>query len=380
MISPLWILNSSLVGILVTSFLTTSLLHISTPRVITIKSPVSGHDDELANGATRFKLSLEKIYQQDIFKTFSPKKQEAVKQVLVSPIPDFTPPVVTPPPAPPTYDFIAPLDLNIKGIIMSDDEERCVAMIEDDAKKEGMYYLGDKIKDAQIIKIAKNRVVFLRGANGQLETCFLKKEESLIEKDPKNRWKHVARMTEPNHYEVDPNNFKEEFDSLGHFLDQISVVGTVYQRGTPVGIKIGALDKGSIGEALGLQQGDVVTSVNKISTLKLEDRMAIFNVVTEAKLDDTITVNLSRAGVDQVMYYKLVVISKAKPSLFGQKDPAGSDKPDNALTRSPLQEREQAIREFKQKHQSPDQGEAIARIRQRLLDNLKNRANATRVR
>ncbi len=381
MISPLWILNSSLLGVLLMSVFISNLLKITAPRMgmITLSTLRQGDENQVIDVPAR--IPLERIYQRDIFGTFVPKKEEAVKQTLISPIPDFTIPPVVPAPPALTYDFIAPLDLTIKGIIMADEEDRCVAMIEDDTKKEGLYYLGDKIKDAQIIKIAKNRVLFLRGANGQLETCLLRKDDPIMEKDPQNHWKYVVHLVEPQKYELDPNNFKQEFDSLGNFLEHASVMGTVYQKGAPIGVKIGVTDKGDIGEALGLQQGDIITSINNKSTSQLSDRMSIYHAICDAKLGDTISVTLSRAGVDQVMYYKLSTISKAKPSMFGAKEAGvAGGKPEDNLMRSRLQEREKMIRDFKQKHSSPDQTEAISRIRQRLLENLQTRVKDSRVR
>ncbi len=386
MISKLWILNSSLVGILLIGFLLSTLLKVEQPRAVSIRLPLTGQALEKKDEvAVPIKVStekrFEKIYQQDIFETFIPKEEKVAKQTFISPIPDFSAIAAVPAPNLPVYDFIAPLDITLKGIIMSDDEIQCVAMIEDDTKKESLYHIGDKIKDAQVIKIARNRVVFLRGANGQLETCFLRKDESLNEKDAQNRWKYIIRLVRDGYYEVDPMNFKEEVDSLGNFLERASVVGAVYQKGNPIGVKIGSLDKDDLGEVLGLQAGDIITSINDKQTAQLKDRMSIYNMITEAQLDTTITVTLQRAGVPRAMNYKLTKINKAKPTLFGGKDPAKDTKaPEANLVQGRLQEREKLIRDFRQKHQSSDQSAAVAQIRQRLLENLKTRLKDNRVR
>lgn len=388
MSSLLWILNSSLVGVLALSFLASNLFEVEPPRVNFAKMPEVSQPVESVEKkepAKAEKSPFEKIYKNDIFGTFLVKQDKPAKQTLVSPIPDFTPPAALPAPAIPTYDFIPALEVTIKGIIMSDDENRCVVMIEDDSKKESLYHIGDKIKDAQIIKIAKNEVIFLRGANGQLETSFLRKGDALINKDPQTPWKYIVKSVDDSHYEIDPNNFKLEVDSLGNFLERVSVVGTAYQKGVPSGIKIGQLDKGDLGEILGLQQGDVIVSINNKSPGVPKERMDIYNMLTEAKLDYTATVTLKRAGADKVMYYKLAPLRKVQPSMFSGKQAVGESAkeakgPEANFTPSRQQEREKLIREFKQQHHSKDQSEAISRIRQRLLDNLKTRVKDNRVR
>ena len=156
-------------------------------------------------------------------------------------------------------------------------------MIADETNKEGMYHLGEKIKDAQIIKIANNRVVLLR-ANGQQEVFYLRKEDLVDEQSVTDKWKYIVKRVDDQTFDIDPVSFSKEVNTLGSFIEHTSVIGTAYAAGKPIGIRIGKLQPQDTGTFLGLMENDIITSINDMAVTNAQNRLSVFDTITKAPL------------------------------------------------------------------------------------------------
>jgi type II secretion system protein C len=375
----LWIVNSSLVGIFFVALAISQLLKVVVPslRIKKVKS-----EEKVSKKDFSSSMSWEKIYKDDIFGTYIVRPiAPHAKPHFLTPIPEPRSPAVTPPPELPKQEFIAPLGLTVKGIIISSDEIKNVAMIEDESKKEELYHLGEKIKDGQIVKITRDRIVLLR-ANGQQEVFYLRKDEEKLDPNSPDRWKYIIKKISDTSYEVDPHSLAQEIDTLGVFIDRIAIIGTAYQKGQPTGLCIGELIKNEVGEALGLKQNDIIVSVNGLNMTDVQNRLKVYDDITKLDIDGTISVIIKRDSKEETLTYKLVKINKAKKQLFPSPEQTTQEKkPDEQFKMSRPQEREKLLRDFRDRHQqSNEQKEAIAKIRQRLLENLRNRLQNSRVR
>lgn len=374
----LWVVNNSIIIFFVLALITLQVLH-KEPVIIT---PLSIPD---RSGAIKKKQTFpdahwDPIFKQDLFGTYTPRTTQPTQKNLVTPAPEIqnTPPQPIPEPKAP--DFIPELSLTIKGIIISADETQNVAMIEDETKKESVYHIGDLYKDGQIIKISRNSVVFLR-SSGQQEAFYLRKEDADLAMDGPAKWEYIIKKLDGGVWQVDPESFKVEVDSLGNFLDRIGIIGTAYQQGSPIGIRIGDLEKDSLGELLGLQQGDIITTINDLNMAQAPNRVALFDKIAASKAGDVIIVNLKRSGAQVTQSYKLTYINKAKKMLFSENKPKDAAAPADDLKMNKMQEREKQIREFNERHNNaPQQQDAISQIRKRLLENLRARLQNARTR
>jgi type II secretory pathway component PulC len=385
----LWIVNSSLLGIF---FIACTLLKFF-EQYPPVRRPgkIVVHDSVKKKEPTS-QATLEVIYKNDIFGTFIPQiimppaPAQAIKQSLVTPMPELQTAQVTPIPEAKKQEFIDALNLTLKGIVISSDELKNVVMIADETQKENLYHLGDKIKDAQIIKIIRNRVVFLR-ANGQQELFFLRKEDNPLSIPFEERWKMTVKQVNATTFEIDPEYFVREVDSLGNFVDSLPLVGTAYQGGSPIGIRVGNLEKQDIGLMLGLKPFDIIVAINDLTTAQQKNRLEIYDAVTQAKVGDTINVKVRRGQQDVDLVYKLSKLAQGKT--MGAQPPVGQSPEQGASqTSSPQppsgmssqQERAAARRQFKTRHPNPQRQETMMEIRKRLLDNLRTRLQNSRVR
>jgi len=376
----LWIINSSLVLIFGLTLVVYDIFRLEPPRVRSIKKISTPQVDiDKKKEEPTFVATWEKIFQNDIFGTFVPAKMLAEKKSFVTPIPEPQP--VEPPaiPEPKKIDFVAPLNIVLRGIIIAADESKNVSMIADETGKENMYYLGDKIKDAQIIKITHNRLVLLR-ANGQQEVYYLRKEEissgsKLKElQDPLAQWKHVVKKENDTNFEIDPTEFVKEIETLGHLLERSSIIGVSFKDGNPIGINVGALDPNDVMSAMGLRENDLIVSVNDIQVADQKNRLKAYDETLQKNIGDMIKLGIKRNNQDIAIIYKLVKIKQprkyAKPGIGIAPD---KDAKDGPLKMNRLQEREHNRREFDKLHPKKDHEKTMMDIRTRLLSNLKQR-------
>ena len=383
MTQGLWVVNSSLLIVLGLAVFANSFL-VQEPPILRLKRIISEEyrPDRQESAPTTIK-TWEKIYLSDIFKTFvKAEKTRIVKKSFITPIPEPRVPSIPPTPEIKTVDFVAPLTISVKGLIVAADENKSIAMIADETNKEDVYHIGDKIKDAQIIKIAQNRIIFIR-SNGQHETFYLRTNQLVPEGTKK--WDAIINKISDQQFEVDPKAFEEEIETLGFFLERFSVIGTVFSEGNPIGIRIGKIEPESIGAEFGLVENDIITTINTQSTTTPENRIALFDAITAMKEGDVITIELLRGNSPITLSYTLKHIEKTKKALLPPgaqpaTQPQPGAAPEGQLQKSRLQEREHRIREFKKQHAPKQNNEALAEVRNRLLNNLKTRLRNTRVR
>ncbi len=372
----LWIINSFLILIFLLALLVSRFLEIEPPslKVKAVSAEVVKPVEVKPVVAAQ---NWGKIYQEDVFGTYVEKVTPPPEKVpLVTPIPELKPIQFTVPPEPKIPSFVAPLNITLKGIIVTGDEQKSAAMVADETNKEHMYYLGDKIKDAQIIKISRNRVVVLR-ANGQQESFYLIKDDLFLPSSDK--WENIVKKISDQKYKIDPHAFKLEVESLGNFIERVGVLGTAYSNGKSVGVKIGDTKDRDVASSLGILQNDVVTTINGISVADVKDRMRLYDAISKMKVGDNITVNMLRAGNEVSVDYELAKfprISKAMAALAG-KEPAktGAD----ALPLNQMQEREKRTREFAKRHggDTRDQN-TVSDLRSRFLENLREKLRNAR--
>lgn len=368
----LWVINSLLLFVLVFALILNNLFK-HEPPVIHIKKISKELETQKIEAIPTTSTSWEKIYQNDVFNTYQAPAIKVIKQSFVTPIPEAQPVSFTPPPEPKPIPFLPPLTISLKGIIASASEENSVAMIADETNKEKMFHLGDKVKDAEVIKISRNKVVLLR-SNGQQETFYLIKED--LSAQDSERWNNIVKKINDQKYKIDPYTFQEEVDSFGNFIERAAILGIAYSQGTPIGIKIGDTQNCDVATNLGLIQGDVIRSINGIDTADSKNRTKIYDTITAMKINSTITVDLIRSGQNISIIYELTKLER----IFKKQLPTGvqETKGPDEFPMNALQERDKRLREFSQVHAPKDRHGQASDLRKHLLENLHSRLRNAR--
>lgn len=298
---PFWIVNSLLFFLVIFTLLVIYLSHMSIPERESIEPVYIAPQKD-----RKFDINIRKIYEDDLFGTYK-KEQKPIKKDVFLPFPE--------PPSPqravietaPVQKFLDPLDITLKGIVViSTDDAKNRAMIEDNkTKREDMYKVGDVIEDSQLMRIFRNKVIFLR-SNGQQEVLYLREQDAKL--DPAfaiiDGWDTVIQKINETNYLISPKEFAFRITNLAQFIDLIGLK-SAYQKGKIIGCQVGSLKMASLGLRLGLKTGDIILSINNVPATDTANRLKIYNNVIGLALDDTIKIELLRNKQRKTLHYTL---------------------------------------------------------------------------
>jgi len=256
--------------------------------------------------AQEFTINISKIYEHDLFDTY--QKEEPVSAFATIPsIPTPPEPLVASAPKAPEPQFVDPLDITLKGIVViSTQESKNRAIIQDNkTSTEKTYKIGDFIYDAQLIRIFSNKVILLR-SNGQQEVIYLREQDAKL--DPVystiGGWEHVAQEVEQGKYTVIRQEFVTRVKNLAHFIDLLDVT-TAYKDGLSIGCRIGKIDTASLAHYLGLKSSDIVVAINGTPTASTPDRVKIYKAIIGLPDASQIVVSLIRNGKEITLDYTI---------------------------------------------------------------------------
>jgi type II secretion system protein C len=300
---PFWILNSALAFLLAIALLFIVFSRQKTPHREPIETDISSQrikQDEI-------KINLSKIYENDLFDTYQKEFPKAPTPRVEIPFPQPPAPERPKIPAIPTPEFLDPMNVTLKGIVViAGDDTKNRAIIQDNqTKSEQTYKVGNSIGDAQLIRIFNNKVVFLR-TNGQQEVLYLRERDAAS--DPAYSellgWQQIIRKIDAYNFAVNPKTFIERIQNLAQFIDMLDL-STAFQKGQSIGCRVGAVKPNSLGDALGLQTGDIITQVDDINAFDTQHRFNIYKNILAKKPNESISVQLLRNGKSITLVYTL---------------------------------------------------------------------------
>jgi len=304
---PLWILNSTLLILLI----------IVLAYIIVAQQALPEREDIEPVPYTKparpkvSEVNIRKIYEDDLFGTYSheiamPEQTQDIPNLPTPPSPKMAQPLNWPKP-----QFLEPLSIVLKGIIIVGNDQALNSAIITDKKtnRETTYRVGDSMEDAQLLKIFNNKIVLLR-SNGQQEVIYLRENDAKL--DPAysliEGWNDVIQKRGVNEYKISPNEFTKRVLSLAAFIDLLDIT-TVYNNGISVGLRIGRAPNMSLGQALGLQDKDIIIAINDIPMDDTANRFELYKEIV-AGSTDSITVKLIRDNHEIVITYKLELFRK----------------------------------------------------------------------
>lgn len=292
MMHPFWILNSSLLlGIIINS------IFIMVSRVtIVSREDIEPSFYSKAEKDHQVSINLKHIYENDLFDSYKKQISYITPTIQTHPLPQPPRPMPLKPPVQQKPMFLDPLNLTLRGIIIiGKDEARNRAIISDNKTDlETLYKVGDKIQDAQLIRIFNNKIVLLR-ANGQQEIVYMRNQDA--QSDPRfaqiQDWHSAIKMINKNEYSIIPEAFIKRVENLAHLIELLHLT-TAYEKGKPIGTHVGIVEAQSIGFYLGLQSGDLLVSINEIPIATTTDRLKAYQTIINGKSQFDVIVTLIR--------------------------------------------------------------------------------------
>ncbi len=297
---PFWIANSALFFLILLALVFIYFSHVPLPEREDIEIAVTPPP---AKREVLAAININKIYEQDLFDTY--QEPQAKEKKLSIPLPEPPKPQVISIPKIPTPQFVDPMDVTLKGVIfLSSIEGKNRAIIEDNTtKKEDVYKVGDKIEDAQLIRIFGNKVIFLR-SNGQQEVLYLREQDAKLDPVYANidGWRHVIQQITPDRYEINQQELLHRIKNLGQFIDMLGIT-TAYKQGKSIGVRVGKLESNSLGTALGLNSGDIISTIKDMPTATTENRIKIYKYIINMEENDEISINIVRNSQELTLNY-----------------------------------------------------------------------------
>ncbi len=319
---PLWILNSSLLLICIIALIFIFLSREKLPRRESIEPEeyITPIKKEIS------KINISKIYEYDLFDTYKKELPPAPPREMPLPFPQPPMPQPIKVPEQPAPTFLDPLDITLKGIIIvvQDEAKNSAIIANNKTNQEAPYKVGDKIEDAQLMRIFNNKVIFIR-SNGQQEVLYLRQKDA--ELDPLyaiiDGWEAVVQKELENKYLINSQEFVNRVKNLAQFIDMLNLT-TAYKQGKSIGCRIGVLEENSLGPALGLQNGDIVVRINDVPATDTVHRFEIYKQIIALNLGDTITVAVQRNNQEIILTFTLQDFQGSSAKLTG---------PENSVTR-----------------------------------------------
>lgn len=312
--NPVWALNVALLLIFFIVLVANFLLQ----RSLLPKQSMVSTTVQLPPRQTASPVDVRRIYENDLFKTYvASLKPEEPEEVLELNPPQAPEMQQVPRLVPPMVRFLEPLKIDLKGVITSSDPHNNKAIIADErTKKELNYTVGDVVEDAEIIRIERNKVIFVR-SNGQQEVVFLTQREA--NKDdmfaPKIPWHEIVHQTSPVSFTINKVLFKERVKNVVQLIEMLDLTTMRDANGLPVGCVIGAMPVDSIGYSLGLRTGDVITSVNNMPVATTTQRAQVFQTIKSQGTNSTIPLQLLRNQQPMTLFISVQGAPEVQPSL-----------------------------------------------------------------
>jgi type II secretory pathway component PulC len=309
----IWIINSSILGLLIILELIVYVFHATVPRKVSLT--LSSVEQVILSTAPE--VDIESIYKNDIFNTYV-NPVSSPSTIIKNQIPEI-------PEAPeelelqiPTIEqpiFITPLDVTLKGVIfLSDDQLNSAVVVQSNSSMvETNYRVGEFIEDAQVLKIFPDKVLVIR-SSGQQEVLYLRESDAardLQMEDNVSIQSGIVFALEEAVYAINVSQFIEKIINLGQFIDALNLIA-VYNNGQPTGCKVCAAEEGSLAVSLGLKEGDIIQKIDDIFITDVSSRIQAYDSVIKKSVGDIIFVIIQRDDQTEQLTYHLVDEARAK--------------------------------------------------------------------
>ncbi len=196
------------------------------------------------------------------------------------------------------------LNVRLKGTIVSP-HGFALAMIEDSSqRKEDLYIVGDKVQDAEILKILSNQVVLRRAGKEETLTLFTE-HGSQTPGRPSGPVPGGGRPEGPRHAPAavasggtgTPPQQRNVQQHVQGLMAQLRLKPH-FQEGKPSGFVVGQIQSGSVFEAAGVKEGDIIVAINDEDVRTPNQLLKAYREVAG---DRELWLDIIRDGVEQTI-------------------------------------------------------------------------------
>lgn len=177
-----------------------------------------------------------------------------------------------------------PLNLKLKGTAVSPGG-LALAMIEDPSqRREDLYIVGDKIQDAQILRIMPNQVILKRLGREETLSLFSEKHskpEAKPSASPLAKPGSVSQGRPPGGPGRESTSAKGGQQAVQTLMAKLRL-RPHFAEGKPSGFVVGDVPQGSVFQAAGLKTGDIIVGINDEEVRTPNQLLKAYKEVSEA--------------------------------------------------------------------------------------------------
>ncbi len=221
-------------------------------------------------------------------------------------------PAATPTPKPDDIDSMKKTDLKLKlfGTVFFGEENKSNrAIIADSKNKQKLYWVGDRVENAFINKIFREKVILnVNGANEVLKIekatdgrgkKMLPRAPGVMRKPPASKPSRTkGRRTK---IKVSRNEIEKSMSNLNQVFRQVRVRPHFY-NGKPDGLTISGIKPRSIFRKLGLRSGDVILGVDGQEIRSVNDAVKFYRSLGE---NPNLQLQIKRRGMPRTIDYEI---------------------------------------------------------------------------
>ncbi len=170
-------------------------------------------------------------------------------------------------------------------------------------KDQMLYKMGDMVGPAEIVRIERNRVILDNaGRQEMLEVSFdVVSLASAGKRGGRSSAAKGIKKVSANRFILDRKEVDRLSGDMSQFMTQVRVVPNIV-RGKASGYKLMNIKKGSLVEAVGLENGDIIKEINGKPIDKPE---AAFGAYQQLKDDGRFVIEIERKGKRETLSYDI---------------------------------------------------------------------------
>ncbi len=185
--------------------------------------------------------------------------------------------------------------------------ETAVAVIEEtDKRKQGLYRVGDSVKDAILKVILRGKVVLRVGDKDEILTMEESSSRRASSPEPQRAVtsSRTSTRTRPrvSTRTIRRSDIQESISDINSLLSQAQVRSHTSEDGSPGGLSINNIKAGSIYAKMGLRNGDVVQGVGGNPITSPDDILSLYE---ELKSGSSLSIQIMRNGREYTLNYRL---------------------------------------------------------------------------
>lgn len=170
------------------------------------------------------------------------------------------------------------LNCSLIGTIIDEESDGWAVIQDNDDNRQEMVTLGSNVKGARVARIFKDKVVLNIG--GKDELLLMDMEERHQQASPTPRAGSASRGQVLS-YNISRSLVQESLGDLASVMSGVRVE-PYFAGGRPDGFRVSRIQPGSLLTRMGLQNGDIIKSINNRPIATAEDAMRLYGAMKDS--------------------------------------------------------------------------------------------------